>query len=147
MQRVRWPPLPQFASIDGAACELQVSTDRAASVKREVGVERSKCLTQCDKDLCSFDSRRGIEVVADIESHWTHRCLIAQPDSESVGVIRSKAAEPNMLKNIPTVIKSGNAKVFLDWQGNPKFRIHDEQFSPALRRLNLAASCGIVGIA
>ena len=115
--------------------------------KTEVEVMRSKCLAQSNKDLCRFDSSRRVQVVADIDAHRPDRRLVAKPDADSIRVVRSKSAEPDLWKDVPAIVKCHQSEPLLDRKREPKFRVHDKKFAAALGHLNLAAGRRIVGIA
>ena len=120
---------------------------KAGGPRREVVVERSKCLTQSDKDLRGFDSGRRVEVVTQIHTYRTHWSFVTEADANRIGIVRGEAAESDARKDVATIIKGGQTQPLLNRQRDAKLRIHDEEFSAALGRLNLAAGCGIGRIA
>ena len=101
---------------------------------------RSKCLPYGNKNLRRFDSRQGVEVVTQINSHRPYWRRVAQPNSNRVGVVGREVTEPHMLENIASVIKSCESQAFFQANRNAYLRIRDEQFFSSCRHRDLCTS-------
>src|SRR5437879_6156990 len=88
----------------------------------------SKRLSQCKEELSSFDSRRRVQVVTYVDSHWTHRRGITKSKAECIRVLPVKT---DGAEDIATVVKSHYSEAFLDRHRNSEFRVQDHQLIAA----------------
>jgi hypothetical protein len=89
----------------------------------EVMAPCSKCLSQGNEVLSSFDSRRSVQVVTDIYPDRADRSGIAKSEAEGVRILSVKA---NVGKHVAAIVKPDDTKVLLDWYRYAKFRINDK---------------------
>src|SRR3954463_344257 len=85
---------------------------------------RSKCLSQGDEVLSSFDSRRRVQVVTHINTHRADRSGVPQSNPKCVRVLPVEANRP---EHISSVVEAHHSQSFLNRHGNAELRIEDEQ--------------------
>ena len=120
-----------------------VAVHRVAENQAVMKVRRSKRLPQSDEVLSSFDSRRRVQVVTDIDSHRPHRSCVTYAEPERIRVL---AVEADGAEHVAAIVESHNAQALLDRHGYSEFRVEDEQLIPASWHVNGRAGTRIIRI-